>query len=331
MKRLIATLIMAVTALTAAAQEVRFNSDGRFKIVQLTDLHFKPSMPKEAEKTFARMDFIVREEKPDFIAITGDVIWGKPAEKMFQQILDTLDSYRIPFCLVLGNHDAEQLSRTRIAEMVTSAKYNVNTLNEKGELADIRIPVASSRGDDGAPLDLYFLDSNDYSRMKETVGGYGWFSLEQIIWLKGQCEAATAANGGAHVPSLAFFHIPFPEFYDAWIAAESVKHNSVTGIRGEYGGHPQVNSGMFTAMLETGNIMGVFCGHDHNSDYIVPYYGIALAYGRYCGDDTVYNNLPHGVRVIELKEGERAFRSWVHEDDGHIRQKVRFEDGKVSR
>ena len=91
---------------------------------------------------------------------------------------------------------------------------------------------------------------------------------------------------------------------------------------------------MFAAMLESGSMMGVFCGHDHDSDYIVPHYGIALAYGRYSGDDTVYNHLAHGTRVIlfdeaELKAGERTFRTWIHEDDGRIQHKVKFKDGKL--
>lgn len=32
---------------------------------------------------------------------------------------------------------------------------------------------------------------------------------------------------------------------------------------------PQLNSGLFNAMLECGDVMGVFCGHDHNNDYAI--------------------------------------------------------------
>lgn len=326
MRKLITAICLFISTLAfAQSPEVRFKSDGTFKIIHLTDLHFVSTRPEEVAKTFARMDFIVEAEKPDFIAITGDVIFGKPARQMLKDIVSRLDSYKVPWCLVYGNHDAEQeMSRPEMSAIVASGRYSLNVLNENGELADVRIPVAPSKGS-GDPLDLYFFDSHDYSKIAE---GYAWFTNDQIQWLRKNCEQATAAAGG-HVPSFSFFHIPFPEFYDAWVLAQEKKHNGVVGLRGEYGGHPKVNSGMFSAMLETGNMLGVFCGHDHDSDYIVPYYGIALVYGRFSGDDTVYNHLAHGTRVILAKEGERAFQTWIHEDDGRIQYNVRFEDGKV--
>lgn len=279
------------------------------------------------------MDYIVYAEKPDYIAITGDVIFGRPARDMLQSILDRLDSYKVPFCIVYGNHDAEQeLSRAEMSSMIVSAKYSLNTLNDAGELADIKLSVAPSDGSGNPPLDIYMLDSHDYSKFKE-VGGYAWFTNDQIQWLRAECDASTARNG-AHVPSVSFFHIPVPEFYDAWILAQEKRHNGVVGLRGEYGGHPRVNSGMFAAMLETGNMMGIFCGHDHDSDYIIPYYGIALVYARFSGDDTVYNHLAHGTRVITfdentLKSGTRAFHTWIHEDDGRIQYDVDFVDGEL--
>lgn len=319
-----------------AEKKLHFGSDGMFKIVYLTDLHFVSTNPEQAAKTFARMDYIVNAEKPDFIAITGDVIFAKPARQMLQSILDRLDSYKIPFCIVYGNHDAEQeLSRPEMSSMIVSAKYSLNTLGDNGELADVKLSVASSVKGDPAPLDIYMLDSHDYASNFGfgDVGGYAWFTNDQIQWMRSECAASVERNG-ANVPSLSFFHIPFPEFYDAWILAQEKKHNGVVGLRGEYGGHPRVNSGMFAAMLEAGNMMGVFCGHDHDSDYIIPYYGIALAYGRFSGDDTVYNHLAHGTRVIsvdekDLKAGVRAFRTWIHEDDGRIQYDVRFENGKL--
>ena len=51
-----------------------------------------------------------------------------------------------------------------------------------------------------------------------------------------------------------------------------------------------LNTGMFAAMVETGSVMGVFVGHDHDNDYVVAEKGIALGYGRFSGDDTTYNN-----------------------------------------
>ncbi len=59
--------------------------------------------------------------------------------------------------------------------------------------------------------------------------------------------------------------------------------------------------------------MGMFVGHDHNNnDYAVAYKEVLLAYGRYTGGNTVYNDLAsNGARVIVLREGERKFDTYI--------------------
>lgn len=70
---------------------------------------------------------------------------------------------------------------------------------------------------------------------------------------------------------------------------------------------------MFAAMRQNNDIIGIFTGHDHNNDYIGVLHNIALAYGRYSGGNTVYNNLgKNGCRVIELQEGEKSFTTYIY-------------------
>jgi hypothetical protein len=81
---------------------------------------------------------------------------------------------------------------------------------------------------------------------------------------------------------------------------------------------------MFAAMLECGDVMGTFVGHDHYNDYIGVHYGIALAYGR----TTKYGKgrkhpLPGG-RVIVLKEGQRGFTTWIREVTGKKLQESQY-------
>lgn len=70
----------------------------------------------------------------------------------------------------------------------------------------------------------------------------------------------------------------------------------------------------------------MFVGHDHDCDYVVNWKGILLAYGRYTGGDTVYNNLPdgNGARVIELTENKPGFRTWIRLKGDQIINEVRF-------
>ena len=81
---------------------------------------------------------------------------------------------------------------------------------------------------------------------------------------------------------------------------------------------------MFAAMIEAGDVMGVFVGHDHDNDYIVNAYGIALGYGRFTGGKTTYTNMENGARVIELTEGERMFRTYIRLRSGEIKDRAVF-------
>ncbi len=331
MKRVFFIVLSLLCGLGLAAgnkQELKFSQDGRFKIVQFTDTHLCASSEHrlgEAEKTFARITGMIKAEKPDLLVFTGDVVTDEPAKVMWDRLVDTLNMYNVPFAVMFGNHDPEpELSKAEMSEIITSSPLNVNKLNKAGELADIGIPVMDSDGKKPASV-LYCMDSHDYSKI-EGIEGYGWFERGQVDWLYESCMEA-AAKAGAPLPSLAFFHIPLPEFAQAW----SNPQNTRKGRKAENECHGKINQGMFAAMVESGSIMGVFCGHDHDNDYVVAEHGIALGYGRYTGDRTVYNNLRHGVRVIVLKEGVREFESWIREDDGYIADSFLFKDGKIGK
>ncbi len=67
---------------------------------------------------------------------------------------------------------------------------------------------------------------------------------------------------------------------------------------------------------------GVFAGHDHDNDFVFIKQGVALGYGRYSGDNTTYNDLKRGVRIIEITKGSTNFKTWIHERDGNITDRV---------
>lgn len=317
----------AAFAARAQRPALRFGDEGVFRIAQFTDLHLDPSDPArlaQAEKTFARLGRVLTAERPDLVLFTGDVVTGAPAEGMWRRLLDTLAARRVAFCVMLGNHDAEQdLARREIARLVVGAAGSLNRLDGRGELADLELAVYGADPRHPA-LVLYCLDSHDYSTVAG-IGGYGWFAQEQVAWLRARCEARTAAAGGRPVPALAFFHIALPEYVAAWRNPD----NTHIGRAAEEECPGALNAGMFAAMAETGSVMGTFVGHDHDIDYLVAEKGICLGYGRFSGDDTTYNNLRPGVRIVELRAGERGFRTWIREDDGRLVDRARFEEGKI--
>lgn len=325
---LVALLISSFSV--SAQKTLRFNEDGKFKILQFTDTHLGTGNGAseyrclQAEKTLARISRVVKQEKPDFIVLTGDIVTGGDASATWSRILDSLASFKTPFCIVYGNHDPERkLTRKEMSRPIVSTPYSLNRLNSAEELADVELEVLASQGDQPALL-LYCMDSHDYSTIK-SVKGYGWFTTDQIEWLRNSCNARTESNGGMSVPSLAFFHICLQEYGQAW----SNPKNSRKGKRAEDECPGALNTGMFAAMVESGSVMGTFVGHDHDNDYVVAEKGIALGYGRFSGDDSTYNNLRPGARIIVVEEGQRCFVSWILEDDGRIAHRMKFSNGKI--
>ncbi|MGG4142508.1 hypothetical protein ABEW34_05195 [Paenibacillus algorifonticola] len=92
-----------------------------------------------------------------------------------------------------------------------------------------------------------------------------------------QSQRLTGRNNGLPLPSLAFFHLPLPEYNEVW------NYHSCYGHNYEGMGCPNVNSGLFAAFLEMSDVRGVFVGHDHINDFWGELHGIRLHYGRAIG------------------------------------------------
>jgi hypothetical protein len=155
---------------------------------------------------------------------------------------------------------------------------------------------------------LYFFDSSDDNCLK--VKGWGCIYPDQVEWYR-KTSIMLRQKYGKVLPSLAFFHIPLPEHMN-------VLHKGIKGNRTEDICCFSVNTGIYSAILEMGDIKFLTVGHDHNNDYVGDYNGIQLAYGRktgYGGYGPPANWL-RGARVIELIEDPFQINTWIRQEDG---------------
>lgn len=322
-KLFLVTALMLICAATAIAQPnaLKFNANHKFKIVQFTDIHWKYGNPA-SDEAGERMAEVLDAEKPDLVVFTGDVIFAKPAREGLDKALEATISRGIPFAVTWGNHDDEQdLSRKELsAHVATKAGNLTSTVEGISGVTNYTLSVKSTDGKRDAAV-LYIFDSNSYSPIKK-VKGYDWIKHDQVEWYRQTSKAFTAANDGKPLPALAFFHIPLPEFHEA---AQN-ESTYFVGTRKEKACAPEINTGLAAAMLEAGDVMGVFVGHDHVNDYVVDWRGILLGYGRFTGGATVYHDIPegNGARIIELTEDSRTIKTWIRIKGGKVINEVNY-------
>lgn len=308
-------LILGLTILMCIGQAFAQNTlrfkKGQFKIVQITDLHYKLGV-KASEQGLACVREMVETEKPDLVVVTGDIIYSAPADSTLSVVLKTFAQLGVPFCMTFGNHDYD--FKTPAVALYNQMQKTPNCVMPvlQGKNTDYSLPILSSNGKRTAAV-LYCIDTHNKPAIGG-IGGYQWISHNQITWYRQRSMVYKQKNGGRPVPSLAFLHIPLPEFNYATDNTQCPMY----GSRLERAYSPSINSGMFASIKEMGDIMGVFCGHDHDNDYAVSYFNVLLAHGRFSGGNTEYNHLKRGARVIVLKEGKREFDTWIHEVGGNV-------------
>ena len=323
------TLLIAIGLLglisDARMKPLRF-VNGTFKIVQFTDLHWveDSSFKTKNDSTLNLMRDILNAEKPDLAVITGDVVVGSNAKLGWDKICTLFEEIQVPFVVTFGNHDHESdMSNAEILEYIADKPYNL-TFDEDRKIhgsGNCSMPVKASEGS-GDKWMLYFFDSNSYPKDK-FYGTYDWIHHDQIEWYRNTGDKIRMRLGHA-LPSLAFFHIPLPEYGDTLLVKKIVgnKHESVCS--------PKLNSGLFSAFLEQGDVIGVFVGHDHNNDYLADIDSkIVLAYGRKTGYPPAYEEvLSRGARIVILREDKPSFETYIVDSSG---TSLRYEFTKISK
>ncbi|TXK75889.1 metallophosphoesterase family protein [Paenibacillus sp. N3.4] len=299
-----------------------FREDHTFTITQFTDLHWKDG-GIEDQQTRRLIEDVLDAERPDLVVFTGDVIYtgyvtpGEPVCEQplqaFREAVHAAEARGIPWAVVFGNHDTEtMITRDELMDTVLAHTHTVTQRGPEGVngVGNYQLTISGSDGQTAAAL--YFFDSGNLSPLP-SIKGYDWIHRDQINWYTEQSWKLRSSHGAQPLPALAFFHIPLPEYKHVWDSA------ACYGNKLENVCCSPVNSGLFAAMTEMGDVVGTFCGHDHINDYWGELHGIRLCYGRATGYNTYgKDGFPRGARMIRLREGERSFESWLRLADGTI-------------
>ena len=309
-----------------ANAKLKFGEDGTFKVLVVSDLHFKS---RGDAVGVALIEKLLDTEKPGMVVLNGDtfslkqLVSEKDLRKVISLAAAPMEDRKIPWAITFGNHDAEtsivslKMSKPEILKIIETYPHNVN----KGWVRGLsgggnkNLLIWDSIGKQPV-FNVWLIDSGSDPPNKKT-DRYDYVRKDQIDWYVNTSKELESKYGGK-IPSVMFFHIPLPE----WIEMRSA--GSIQGDQNEVECPSNVNSGLFAIVLARGDVKGMFCGHDHVNNYVGLWKGIKLGYDSAIGS-TTYDLEPadnpgrvrtRGGRVILIKESDPwNFKTWMRYRD----------------
>ena len=254
-------------------EPLRFNEDGSFRILQITDTQDTqwPS-PNLLTMTQKALD----ESKPDLVVFTGDQLKNYDSDfdgpnvewkvrQALRLIVEPIVRRGLPFAFAFGNHDS-CLSVTLEEQVAYLQTFPGCLVVDEGSsvtgCGNYNLPVISSDGARTA-FNLYFLDS-----------GQDMVQPDQVDWYVSKSDELREANGGVPVPSFEFQHI---------IA---------------------YNDNLINAFAQQGDVIASFCGHDHYRTDTVENNGVNFVHTPTAGFNAFGPGKEVGVRVIDVFEDD---------------------------
>ena len=275
---------------------LHFRPDGGFRILLMSDAHQRPY---EDDRSIRAMDALITRTCPDLVILGGDNVGGCAEKAAFEETLTRLvqpmESRKIPWAHIFGNHDRTPVLSKAYQETVYESFPHCVSMRSPADVpgeANWFLPVCDMQ--DRPVFGIWGLDSHqDFTGPAAPLPGCpeggrelllpqrlqsrsddDFIRWEQIAWyvrLSGEHEA----KYGGRIPSLMVLHIPLPEY------REILLNPVETDMRGECHegvSSSEVNSGLFAAALQRGDVCLIFSGHDHVNTFDGVYGGIRMGY-----------------------------------------------------
>lgn len=302
---------------------IQFNSNGKLKILHITDTHLK--LNHNFDPTIWLVEKACELENPDIVVLTGDIVTNsdnaEDTKRMINALMNIFEKRNIPVAVTFGNHDSEQGAMSREELMAYYNTFSCSVSVDDGETLSgcgtYNIPVLSSNGEK-VKFNLWVFDSGDY----DENGHYSCVKQDQIDWYNKTSDNLKENNNGEKINSLVFQHIIVGEIYDVLEKSDSKKPYAYKHLYNDdeyYRFDPEQinygtirefpcpgyeNYGQFNAMVEKGDVLALFSGHDHTNAFGVKYKGIDIVNSlstRYIG---LFHSTQCGYRVIEVDEND---------------------------
>ena len=288
---------------------VKLDKKSNIRLLQITDMQFIDSTqmrtpdrlpPAAAAATTPEffdklcgnhIRYLVNLTNPDLIFITGDMVYGSFDDKgtTFQWFCRLMDSFRIPWAPVFGNHDTEsKMGVEWQCKQLENSEYCLFKAGNVSGYGNYTVGIAC-----GNELlrQIHMLDSHLGLKLQADI------LPDQLDMVKNNSTLANSASGKT-IPGFLCFHVPTTDFPDIE-AAKGYTHDdkelfSLDGDTpakdGDFGikantPHYYVKTDKsFIPTLKESGIDGVFVGHEHKNNYCISYDEIKWVYGVKTGN-----------------------------------------------
>ena len=269
--------------------------DGDFKIMNATDMHLDEDYDLN-DKTYTMLVKQIRDEKPDLVIFTGDVVLSKYQQIDAIQFAEMMERIGVYWAYAFGNHEARAekeyfkylimksltdyphcLSKFGDPSLFGYGNFLINIMKSENELLQSLVVF-----DSGRDICEPHITNNNLPR---DIRGYDYIKPSQIRWYTKEINELKKEY--TNVQSMLYMHIPIPEYKAVFNPNEdgtfspTGKAKILYGWQYESVGCSPYNSGLFEAMKQNGS-QAVFSGHDHVNDFAALYDGIWLVYNQ-CG------------------------------------------------
>ena len=258
-------------------------------ILQLSDI--QTSNLVECAMAYPTVKWSVARTRPDLIVLTGDNISNGSGNGVLDAFINLMDSFKIPWAPVLGNHDPNSaVPIEQLCERLEASEY---CLFDTGDIQNRYGNYSYTLVNDGVATEtLIFMDS-----------GKEGFTEEQVRWYED--TLLESEKKYSHTPSsLVFFHIPIKETLKAHEAYADDPEIGSGEARSEVRVQ-SLDSGFFDAVIRLGSTRGLFYGHDHENNTQILYRGVLFCYGTKTGITVYFSKDSLGANLLTLgRDGE---------------------------
>lgn len=311
-----------ISGIPEPKHRLAFRPDGSFRIVMLSDVQeYYPYDGRIADF----MNAVFERERPDLVVFGGDNCSGPHihTEEEFDGFLNCLtgpaERHAIPWTHVFGNHDHDLfMDDLEIQRRYEAYPYCVSSHTEGLHgVTNFVLPILSQNGGK-VVFNVWGLDTNNRAedmdgllpagKSVKSLTGLGsgdsvtghWDTVrfDQLMWYWNTSLAIEKA-AGCKIPGLLCMHIAPEEFRLA------AAHPEVSGRSGSWDERLDpalLNSGLFSALLQRGDIRCISCGHTHRNDGEAELCGIRLCFDGSAGTRCYGDEATRGCRIFDLSE-----------------------------